>query len=134
MRARTVGVAVMIVAGLAASIGSGSSKPGGGGGGEKTSGPRGGSAVKDVTIVSCTTHSTRGTPTAKVKIVNHSSKTSDYFVKIAFDSPDGNIHYHSSLASNNVAPGQSIEQDAVLVKSVSGTFTCKVTAVSRHAS
>ena len=142
MRVRTTGIAVMVVAGLAASIGSGSSKPGGGGGGggggghggKKTSGPRGGSAAKDVSIVSCTTHSTSGARTAKVKIVNHSSKTSNYIVTIAFDSADGKIHYHSSLAASNLAPGEGTEQDAALLKSVSGKFTCKVSAVTRHAS
>jgi hypothetical protein len=138
MRARTIGIAVMILAGLAASIGSGSSKPGGGGGGggggKKTSAPHGGSAAKDVRIVSCNTHSISGATTAKVKIVNHSSKTSNYFVTIAFDSQDGKIHYRSSLASHNLAPGRSTEQDTALLKSVSGKVTCKVTAVTRHAS
>jgi hypothetical protein len=133
MRVRTMGITVMIIAGLAASIGSGSSSPGGGGGGKKTSGPRGGTAAHDVAIASCT-KSTRGAPAVKVKIVNHSSKTSNYVVVIAFESPDGKIHYHSSLASRNLAPGQSREQHVALRKSVSGKVTCKVTAVTRYAS
>lgn len=133
MQARTIGIAVMIAAGLAALIGSGSSKPGGGGGGHKTSGPRGGSAANDVTIVSCTT--TNGQPTAKVQIVNHSSKASGYIVTITFDSSDGKIHYRSSLTSvNNVGSGRSVVRNVAVVKSGSGKFTCKVSDVTRWAS
>lgn len=140
MRARTIGIAVMIAVGLAALIGSGSSKPGGGGGGgggggHKTSASHGGSAANDASIVSCTT--TNGQPTAKVKIVNHSSKTSNYIVTVAFDSSDGKVHLVSSLSSSstsNVAPGGTIVQNTAVSKTVSGKFTCKVQSVTRWAS
>lgn len=140
MRARNIAVAVMIAVGLAALIASGSSKPGGSGGGQhKTSTTHahagGSSPSKDVTIVSCTT--TNGQPTAKVKIVNHSSKTSSYIVTVAFDSSNGDVHYSSSISSSstsNVEPGESVVQNAAVSKSVSGKFTCKVSSVTRWAS
>jgi hypothetical protein len=131
----------MVAVGVAALIGSGSSKPGGSGGTHhhKTSTAAahagGGSASKDVTIVSCTTMN--GQPTAKVRIVNHSSKTSSYVVTVAFDSSNGDVHYRSSISSSstsNVEPGGSVEQNAVVSKSVSGKFTCKVSSVTRWAS
>jgi hypothetical protein len=143
MPVRAIAVAVMIAAVLAALIASGSSKPGGSGGGgggghHKTSAaPHGGSASNDATIVSCTT--TNGQPTAKVKIVNHSSKTSNYIVTVAFDSSDGKVHYVSSLSSSStsdVAPGGTIVRNTAVSKSSSnsGKFSCKVESVSRWAS
>lgn len=139
MNVRSIAIAVMIAAGLAALIASGSSKPGGSGGGgghHKTSVTHGGSAAKDVTITSCTT--VNGRPTAKVKIVNHSSKTSNYIVAVAFDSSDGSVHYRSSLSSSakSVAPGQTIQRNAAAIQSssTSGKFTCKVSSVTRWAS
>ena len=143
MNARTIAIGVMIVVGLAALIASGSSKPGGSGGGHhhttKTATAHasgsGNSPSKDVTIVSCTTMN--GQPAAKVRIVNHSSKTSSYIVSVAFDSSNGDVHIRSSLSSSstsNVKPGESVEQTVVVSKSVSGTFTCKVSSVMRFAS
>ena len=142
MNARTLVIAMMIAVGLAAVIASGSSKPGGNGGGHHTTktatahaGGGGSSPSKDVTIVSCTT--VNGQPTAKVRIVNHSSKTSSYIVSVAFDSSNGDVHIRSSLSSSstsNVKPGESVEQTVGVSKSVSGTFTCKVSSVMRFAS
>jgi hypothetical protein len=126
----------MIAAGLAALIASGSSKLGGSGGGHhKTSGAHGGgSASKDVTIVSCTTMN--GQTTAQVRIVNHSSKTSNYNVAIAFESSDGKVHDRSSITSaDNVAPGSIIVRNTAVSKSSSsGKVTCKVDSVTRWAS
>lgn len=145
MPARAIAVAVMIAAGLAALIASGSSKPGGSGGGHHTGGgahhktsaaaPRGGSAAKDVTIVSCTT--TNGQPAAKVRIVNHSSKTSNYIVTVAFDSSDGNVHYRSTVSStSDVGSGETVIRNTAVSKSSSssGNFSCKVDSVERWAS
>jgi hypothetical protein len=132
----------MIAVGLAAVVASGSSKPGGSGGGHHTTktatahaGGGGSSPSKDVTIVSCTT--VNGQPTAKVRIVNHSSKTSSYIVTVEFNSSNGDVQIHSSISSSstsNVKPGESVEQTATVSKSVSGAFTCKVSNVSRWAS
>ncbi len=138
MPVRAIAVAVMIAAGLAALIASGSSKPGGSGGGHhKTSAaaPHGGSAAKDVTIVSCTT--TNGQPAAKVRIVNHSSKTSNYIVTVAFDSSDGNVHYRSTVSSTSaVGSGETVIRNTAVSKasSNSSTFSCKVDSVERWAS
>lgn len=138
MPVRAIAVAVMIAAGLAALIASGSSKPGGSGGGHhKTSAaaPHGGSAAKDVAIVSCTT--SNGQPAAKVRIVNHSSKTSNYIVTVAFDSSDGNVHYRSTVSStSDVGSGETVIRNTAVSKSSSnsGTFSCKVDSVERWAS
>jgi hypothetical protein len=78
-----------------------------------------------------------GQPTAKVRIINHSSKTSSYIVSVAFDSSDGDVHIRSSISSSstsNVEPGETVVQTVTVSKSVSGTFTCKVSSVSRWAS
>jgi hypothetical protein len=138
MSARTIGIVLMIAVGLAALIGSGSSKPGGSGGGgghHKTSAAHGSSsASKDVRIASCTT--TNGQATAKVVIVNHSSKTSNYNVAIAFESSDGKVHERSSITSaDNVPPGGvMVRNTAVSKSSSSGKVTCKVDSVTRWAS
>jgi hypothetical protein len=136
MTARTIGIALMIALGLAALIGSGSSKPGGSGGSHhKTSAAHGSSsASKDVRIASCTT--TNGQATAKVVIVNHSSKTSNYNVAIAFDSSDGKVHKRSSITSaDNVPPGGVVVRNTAGSKSSSsGKVTCKVDSVTRWAS
>jgi hypothetical protein len=136
MTARTIGIALMIAVGLAALIGSGSSKPGGSGGSHhKTSAAHASSSTsKDVRIASCTT--TNGQATAKVVIVNHSSKTSNYNVAIAFESSDGKVHQRSSITSaDNVPPGGVVVRNTAVSKSSSsGKVTCKVDSVTRWAS
>jgi len=88
----------------------------------------------DVDIASCTTDSL-GSPEAKIKITNHSSKPSNYIVEVAFESPDGSTQIDTSMVSvNNLQPGQSATEDAVTFGDAPSDFVCKITDVTRYAS
>lgn len=88
----------------------------------------------DVDIASCTTDSL-GSPEAKIKITNHSSKPSNYIVEVAFESADGSTQIDTSMvAVNNLQPGQSATEDAVTFGEAPSDFVCKITDVTRYAS
>ena len=78
-------IGVAVVAASGSSSKSGSSTPG-------SSAASTGShpAAADVTIAKCAISSNQFEgPTATLQVLNHSSKSSDYIITIAFDSPDG---------------------------------------------
>jgi hypothetical protein len=83
---------------------------------------------EDVTIASCATDQTVNAPAAKVTVKNSSSKPSDYFVTIAFESPDGKTQYDTAIAAfNSLGPGQTASDTATSTKSgVPAGFGCKV--------
>jgi hypothetical protein len=69
--------------------------------------------------------------------VNHSSKTSNYLITVAFESPDGKTQLDTGNAVvNNLASGQSATETADSLKSElnSQKFVCKVADVTRYAS
>jgi hypothetical protein len=92
--------------------------------------------AEDVTITACTADTTTGYLDAKVKVTNHSSKTSNYAITIAFESKDGSEQLDTGIvAVNNLAPGQSSDQDAVSLKSApAGGYNCKLADLTRYAS
>ena len=102
-----------------------------------TGAPAGKAGLADVTITSCgqSPNELLG-PEAKVKIVNGSSKPSNYLVQIAFLSKDGATQLDtSSVTVNGLAPGQTSEQTASSFKAEAKQpgLTCKVLDVTRFA-
>lgn len=89
----------------------------------------------DVTISSCATN-TLGWPSADVVVTNHSAKTSNYLVTVAFVSKDGKTQLDTGMASvDNLTPGQATApQEASGTNQVTGGFTCRVAQVERYAS
>lgn len=55
--------------------------------------------------------------TAPVKITNHSSKRSDYFIDVSIESADGKTQYDTStVISQSVEPGQTANEKATFFK------------------
>ncbi len=73
-------------------------------------------------------------PKATLEVLNHSSKSSDYIITVAFDSPDGKTQLDTGTALvNNLAPNQQTSTDATSVKQDvrDQKFVCKVVDVTR---
>lgn len=89
----------------------------------------------DVVISGCEIDDTLESPVAHLTITNHSSKSSNYLVTIAFDSKDGKTQIDTGIASaDNLLPGQATQVDANSLKSnVAPGFVCKVADVVRLA-
>lgn len=94
-------------------------------------------AINDVSITKCElkTEFQTAYPDALVAVTNHSSKTSDYYVTVAFDNPDGS-QFDTGIASvHTLAAGQSGSDTARSLKEgAPNGITCKITDVSRTAS
>ena len=88
-------------------------------------------AKKDVSIKTCQADPQGGKPKASGQIRNHSSKTSNYVVKIKFNDAQGN-----SL-SEGAAPVQSVDANKTATweltgdRSAKGPLKCELTGVSR---
>jgi Domain of unknown function (DUF4190) len=92
---------------------------------------------KDFTITSCLLDETSKIPTAEVTVHNNSSKTSGYWVEIAF-SVDGKVVETAGgaiIATATVEPGQSqvIEVKARRVAEAQGKVTCRIAQFDRFA-
>lgn len=88
------------------------------------------SAAKDVTVTTCLSADS-GRPKASGKILNHSSKTSNYVVRLKFTDTQGNT------VSEGLAPVQSVDADKTATweltgdRGVKGSVQCEITGVSR---
>lgn len=91
---------------------------------------------KDVTFVpqSCTVDSTTNWPKAKVKVTNHSSKTSDYSIQVVFKDASGVRVSDGAAIPTNVKPGESTIETAQGLDEVHGKITCVIQSVDRYAS
>lgn len=118
-------VGVLAVAGCASTGKSGSTA-------KKTSKPL--SHLEDAKIVSCAKDAS-GFASAKVQVINNSSKPSNYIVTVAFESKDGSTQIGTGLASiNSLQPKQKAVEDANSLKEAPAAgFTCKVSDVTRLA-
>jgi hypothetical protein len=90
----------------------------------------------DVTITGCSYDSTTTFATANVKIVNHSSKRSDYLISVDFQNSSG-----AQLANNFVAGGDKVDagqtaltQAVDTLSAVPDKLVCKIKSVDRTAS
>lgn len=88
-------------------------------------------AKSDVSVTGCQTPAGGGKPKASGRITNHSSKTSNYVVKIKFKDAAGNA------VSEGAAPVQSLDANKAATweltgdRDVKGSVTCDLTGVSR---
>lgn len=143
MKQRLLILAVIAVAGLATVASGGNSSKSTGnsngtsGGAQSNSGNNSNPPQADVTITGCALADNQFEgPVAHLNVTNHSSKASNYIITVAFDSPDGKTQLDTGNANvQNLAPGQSSQQDAPSLKSELRTqqFTCKVAQVDRLA-
>lgn len=92
--------------------------------------------AEDVVITGCTADPTTGYLSAAVTVTNHSSKTSNYIVTIAFESKDGTQQLDTGLvAVNDLNTGQASQQSALGFKQApAGGYDCKVADLTRYAS
>jgi hypothetical protein len=88
------------------------------------------SAAKDVTITACRP-ATADKPTAAGAIVNHSSKTSNYVIRLEFTDAQGNTLSEGVATVASVASGETATWDVTGTRDANGPVQCRITGVSR---
>jgi len=88
-------------------------------------------AEDDVAVATCNADPDGGKPTASGRIVNDSSKTSNYVVRLRFNDSEGNAVSEGVAAVDDVDAGQTAEWELTGARSADGPVTCEVTDVSR---
>jgi hypothetical protein len=67
-----------------------------------------------------------------IRIMNHSSKRSNYVVDVVFESADGARQLAArSLFVNDLEPGQATQQEAGTLTRAPASFDCRVSQVQR---
>lgn len=89
------------------------------------------SAAGDVTVQSCSADPAGGKPTASGTIVNHSSKTSNYVIRLKFTDAQGNQVSEGVNAVRSVKPAANAVWKLLGSRGVKGPVTCKVSGVNR---
>ncbi|MFH8792433.1 hypothetical protein [Streptomyces sp. NPDC017941] len=88
----------------------------------------------DVELIGCSVETGTGWPAAELRITNHSSKTSDYWVQVEFVGADGVRFAEGFAATNHLTPGRVASESASALRESPGKITCRITDVTRHAS
>jgi hypothetical protein len=88
------------------------------------------SAKKDVTVTACRSNAD-GKPTASGTIVNHSSKTSNYVIQLAFTDAQGNTVSEGVAPVKSVGVNKTAKWDLTGDRDVNGSVQCNVAGVSR---
>ena len=92
-------------------------------------------ASADIVSIDCGSPDSIGVTYSKVTIKNNSSKPSDYFVTIVYESADGSMRYDDTIASAmNINPGQSTVAEGMIMEEIPTGSVCKVSEVQRTAS
>ncbi len=69
---------------------------------------------------------------ASVKVTNHAAGRRDYVIDIAFDSPDGKTQFDTAkVLVNDLASGQSTNEESSTATTARGAYTCNVIDVNR---
>jgi hypothetical protein len=90
------------------------------------------SAKNDVAVRSCTVAPGGGRPTAAGEIVNHSSKTSNYVVRIRFLDAQGNRVSEGATAVNDVGRAETAQWQLTGVRNTAnGPVRCEISGVTR---
>jgi len=91
--------------------------------------------VDDVVFVECTSDES-ASASATIEITNNSSRSSDYWIEVAFDSADGMTQIGTGRAFiSALGPGQRrIEEISTFEEVVDQAFTCRLSSVDRHLS
>jgi hypothetical protein len=88
-------------------------------------------AKDDVTVAACNADPGGGKPTASGQIVNDSSKTSNYVVRLRFNDAQGNGVSEGVAAVDDVEAGATARWELTGTRSAEGPLTCELTDVSR---
>lgn len=89
------------------------------------------SARDDVTLQSCQANPSGDKPTASGTIVNHSSKPSNYVIRLKFTDGPGNQVSEGVNAVKDVEPGARASWKLTGTRDAKGPLKCEVTGVSR---
>jgi hypothetical protein len=90
------------------------------------------SAAKgDVTVQACNADAMGSKPTASGQIVNRSTKTSNYVIRLKFTDAQGNQVAEGVNGVKSVDPGASASWTLTGDRDAKGPVQCKVTGVSR---
>ena len=131
---RTAAVAALIAGAVGVVAGCGSA-PAAGGSSRPFRGTVQHPARADVTVQKCGVPSDGfAGPQATVRVLNHSSKRSDYIISVAFESPDGQTQLDTSLTTvHDLEPHQQAFGDAPSLNTDLRTaqFRCRVQDVVR---
>ena len=88
------------------------------------------SAKHDVTITACR-GAANGKRKASGRILNHSSKTSNYVIRLRFTDADGNTLSEGVAPVANVASGETAKWNVTGTRDANGPVRCDITGVSR---
>lgn len=91
----------------------------------------GASAKSDVTIQACQADPAGGKPSASGNIVNGSSKTSNYVIRLKFKDAQGNQVSEGVNAVRSVKVGANATWRLLGSRKANGPVQCEVTGVSR---
>ena len=108
-------VAAAIVVGVVVFTGSSSSKP----------------AKDDVTVQACNADPAGGKPTASGQILNHTSKPSNYVIRLEFLDAQGNQVSEGVNAVKDVEPNATASWTLTGAREARGPLKCEVTGVTR---
>jgi len=84
-----------------------------------------------VTVAACNADPGGGDPTASGQIVNDSSKTSNYVIRLRFNDAQGNGVSEGVVAVDDVEAGATARWELTGTRSAEGPLTCEITDVSR---
>jgi hypothetical protein len=88
------------------------------------------SAKKDVTVTTCRSVD-GGKPTASGRILNHSSKTSNYVIRLKFTDAEGNTVSEGLAPVDSVGADRTATWELTGARDVKGSVRCEITGVSR---
>jgi hypothetical protein len=88
------------------------------------------SAEKDVTVTACQSHD-GDKPTAAGTILNHSSKTSNYVIRLKFADAQGNTVSEGVAPVADVGADETATWDLTGARDAKGPVQCDITGVSR---
>jgi hypothetical protein len=88
-------------------------------------------AKDDVSVATCEADPGGGDPSASGQIVNDSSKTSNYVIRLRFNDAQGNGVSEGVVAVDDVEAGATARWELTGTRSASGPLTCEITDVSR---
>ena len=88
-------------------------------------------AKDDVTVAACNADPGGGDPSASGEIVNDSSKTSNYVIRLRFNDAQGNGVSEGVVAVDDVEAGATARWELTGTRAAEGPLTCEITDVSR---
>lgn len=88
-------------------------------------------AKKDVSVQACNADANGGKPKASGQIINHSSKTSNYVVKLKFTDAQGNSVSEGAAPVKSVDANETAQWELTGDRGAKGPLKCELSGVSR---